>query len=152
MATVIKAYCPTCKKMVSDDLLKTAQGQENVHEHKIVIFREIGLIEPGGIIQRILELTPTAYLHEASKVDAELITAKVMQNFNLPLPRQMVSRLVEEMLRVIREVAVEDLKNQKAREKLAANRESKANTKSRPKRKAPETETYAPENEGGLTD
>jgi hypothetical protein len=138
--------------MVSDDLIETAQGQENVHEHRIVIFREIGLIEPKGNIQKVLELTPTAYLQEASKVDAELITAQILKKIKLPVPPYIVSRLVEEVLRVIREVAVEDMKNQRAREKLAASHEAKANSKSSSKKKAPKTETYAPDDEGGLTD
>lgn len=154
----IRAYCTICRKMVSDDLIESAQGTENAHEHRVVLFREVGLIEPGGIIQKVLELTQTAYLQEASRVDAELITAKVMQNFNIPLPRPMVTKIIEELLRVVREVAVEDLKVQKKalkeREELAMKQEAKATKKTakKPKEtkdKAPETEAFYPEDDEG---
>jgi hypothetical protein len=148
MAPKIKAYCPTCKKMVSDDLLETAKGTENGHEHRVVLLQEIGLIDPTCVIQRLPEITAQGYLKDASRLDAELITAKVMERFNLPLPRVMVAKMIEEIIRLIREVAVEDAKEMRKKAMLAEKKleveqaKKKGTKKAKAPKECPEVEVF----------
>lgn len=108
----VRAYCPKCKKMVTDDLI----GDKNLHDHEVIILRVIQTVEPGDKFL-LIELTPASYLREASRLDAELITGRIMSRYNIPLPRNIFRSVIEEILRILREVAIE--KERKDREKLA---------------------------------
>lgn len=153
MSEALKAYCVTCKKMVSDDLLETADGVENNHEHRVVLFRAVGMVDPNGVIKQTFDLSPKAYFEEASRLDAELITNAVMKKLNIPLPKVMVCKLIEEVLSVVRQVVVEDMKAEKVKEKAEAMKRVKAarDKASKPKgQKGPVTETFR--SEDSLTD
>lgn len=147
MSKGLKAYCVTCKRMVSDDLLETADGVENNHEHRIVLFREVGLVDPKGVIKQTFDLTQKAYFEEASRLDAELITNAVMKKLNIPLPKVMVCKLIEEVLSVVRHVVVEDMKAERIKQKKELEKKAK---KSKAKScQEPETEVFE---SGSLTE
>lgn len=108
----IRAYCPVCRKLVTDDLI----DDKNLHQHPVVIMRVMQTVEPGDKFV-LFEMTPASYLKEASRLDAELIVGRIMSRYNIPLPRNIFRGVVEEMLRILRELAIEEEK--KEREKLA---------------------------------
>ena len=93
--------------MVSDDLVRTEQGLANRHPHEVEVFVVQGLLKPGEILTKVSGLTPESYLMEASKLDAELIVGRIEAKYKIPLPHGLVVRIVEEILRLLREIAIE---------------------------------------------
>lgn len=106
----VKARCMKCG-MCSDDLVRTDKGIVNRHEHAVEVFSTQGMLEPGEILTKLGGLTPESYLKEVSKLDAELlvgrISAYVEKKYQIPLPKSLLNKLIEEVLVVIREMAVE---------------------------------------------
>lgn len=128
----MRAYCPECKRMVSDDIV----DGKNMHEHSIVVMRVVQSVEPGTKVL-LTELTPAAYLKEASRLDAELIVGRIMSRYNIPLPRNIFRSVIEEILRILREVAIEEEKKERAKlldKKLAKLAEGKSKPKAKPKK------------------
>lgn len=103
----VKARCLECGKMVSDDLVRTEQGLANRHPHEVEVFVVQGLLKPGEILTKVSGLTPESYLVEASKLDAELIVGRIEAKYKIPLPHGLFIRIVEEVLRLVREIAIE---------------------------------------------
>lgn len=119
----LKAFCPECKRWVSDDLTETPTGGfRNDHEHPVRLVLDKGMVQPQEAIEGIKELTPQAYMSEVSKVDAELIVARLVEKFKIPVPPQMLRAVVEEVLRVMRQIAVEETKKSRRTKKATNDR------------------------------
>jgi hypothetical protein len=134
--------------MVSDDLVKTEQGLVNRHDHDVEIFVVQGILKPGEVLAKVQVLTADNYLGEASKLDAELlvsrISAYIEKKYQIPLPKSLLNKLIEEVLSVIRELAIEaELKDRKLkkRDQLQKDLQEKLDKlKSKKKVKGPEKE------------
>ena len=129
----VKARCMKCG-MCSDDLVRTDKGIVNRHEHAVEVFSTQGMLEPGEVLTKVGGLTPESYLSEVSQLDAELlvgrISAYVEKKYQIPLPKSLLNKLIEEVLAVVREMAIEaeakDRKVQK-RDQLKAQAQEKLN-------------------------
>ena len=106
----VKARCMKCG-MCSDDLVRTDKGIVNRHEHAVEVFATQGMLEPGEVLTKVGGLTPESYLKEASKLDAELLVGRISaymeKKYQIPLPKTLLNKLIEEVLVVIRELAIE---------------------------------------------
>jgi len=129
----VKARCMKCG-MCSDDLVRTDKGIVNRHEHSVEVFSTQGMLEPGEVLTKVGGLTPESYLKEVSQLDAELlvgrISAYVEKKYQIPLPKSLLNKLIEEVLVVIREMAVEaEAKDRKVlkRDQLKAQAQVKLN-------------------------
>lgn len=118
----VRAYCPECKKMVSDDLYRTDAGSVNKHEHDVIVLVERGAVPSGGVIAPFMEMTPEAYLTYASQLDAELIVGRIKSKYNIPFGEKIITDIVGLALKSVRELAVEmeekDRKKASIRKKL----------------------------------
>lgn len=145
----VKARCPECKAMCTDDLVKTEQGMKNAHQHAVEILVVQGMLEPGEVLTKVQALTADAYLREASKLDAELLVSRVaayvQKKYQIPLPRPLLGKLVEEVFVVIREMAIEsEVKDRKVLkraqlQKLVAEKLKKAKKVKEPEEDEPLT-------------
>lgn len=103
----VRAYCPECKRMVSDDLYSTDEGTVNKHEHEVIVLLERGMVPQGSIITSVMEMTPETYLEYASQLDAELIVGRIKARYNIPFGEKVITDLVGIVLRAVREAAIE---------------------------------------------
>jgi len=133
----VKARCLECGKMVSDDLVRTEQGLANRHLHEVEVFVVQGLLKPGEILTKVSGLTPESYLVEASKLDAELIVGRIEAKYKIPLPRGLLVRIVEEILRLVREIAIEqEAADRKKAKRASLEDELRSKLKKAPGKKA----------------
>lgn len=110
-----RAWCPACKKLVSDDLvLHDDKSIESIHEHPVIIMMELMQVEPMQKT-KVHELTAKAYFLDASKLDAELIVSRLKRQYNIPLGSRPLTYIVQEALTLLREAAVEDEKEHRAK-------------------------------------
>jgi hypothetical protein len=131
--------------MVSDDLVKTQQGLVNRHDHEVEIFVVQGILKPGEILTKVQGLTPESYLGEVSKLDAELlvsrISAYIEKKYQIPLPKSLLNKLIEEVLSVIRAMAIEaEAKDRKVQKRAQLQKQVAEKLKKAKKPKEPEDE------------
>ena len=111
----LRAFCPTCRKLVSDDLVyHEDKTVESIHEHPVIVLMELMNIQPMTP-SPVFHLTTKAYFADASKLDAELIVSNLRRRFNIPLPPRALTFVVQEVLTILREVAVEEEMRQRAK-------------------------------------
>lgn len=139
----VRARCIECGKMVTDDLVRTDQGLTNKHNHEVEVLVVQGMLEPGEVLTKVQGLTADAYLREASKLDAELlvgrIVAYVKEKYQIPLPRPLLNKLVEETLAVIRQMAIEsETKDRKILKRAQLQKQVAEKLKKAKKAKEPE--------------
>jgi DNA-binding Lrp family transcriptional regulator len=140
----VKARCMKCG-MCSDDLVRTDKGIVNRHEHAVEVFATQGMLEPGEVLTKVGGLTPESYLKEVSKLDAELlvsrISAYVEKKYQIPLPKSLLNKLIEEVLVVLREMAVEaEAKDRKVQKRAQLQQQVAEKLKKAKKPKEPEDE------------
>lgn len=141
----VKARCPECRVMCSDDLVRVEQGLRNAHGHAVEILVVQGLLEPGEVLTQVQGLTPESYLKEVSQLDAELlvgrISAYIEKKYKIPLPKSLLNKLIEEVLVVVRELAIEaEAKDRKILKRAQLQKQAAAKLKKSKKPKEPEEE------------
>lgn len=136
MTATMRAYCPECKRMVTDDMYKTEDGSVNKHEHDVLVLVERGTVPSGGAITPTMEMTPESYLLHASRLDAELIIGRIKAKYNIPFAEKFITDIVGKVLQAIREVAIEaehkDRKKAQLRKKLEEGKKQEKKPKKAP--------------------
>lgn len=131
--------------MCTDDLVKVEQGLRNAHQHEVEVLVTQGMLGPGEVLTKVQALTADAYLKEASKLDAELLVNRVakyvQEKYQIPLPRPLLTKLVEEVFAVIRQMAIEsEVKDRKILKRAQLQKQVAEKLKKAKKAKEPEEE------------
>jgi len=127
MPAEVRAWCPECKKWVSDELISYGDGKDNKHEHEVVLFSQLGTLPSGAVLQSVVELSMRAYLEDASKMDAELIvnriSAEIKKKYGWGIPegfiKSIVEEIVKEVLKVAREYSIKEEGKDREKKKLS---------------------------------
>ena len=111
----IRAYCSTCKRLVSDDLVDYGEaGVQSIHEHPVIMLKTLATLNPKQALASIpVMLNGDSYFNEVSQLDAEIITDYVVnaikEKININLPKRIVQELVTITLSCIRQAAVDEM-------------------------------------------
>ena len=111
----VRAYCQTCKRLVSDDLVSYGEGGvQSIHEHPVIMLKPLATLNPKAFLASIpVVLDGDAYFNEVSQLDAEIITdyvcKAIKEKINIALPQRIVMELVTITLSCIRQFAVDEM-------------------------------------------